>query len=348
MTQNRETPETGHLTAAEYANRGMMDSATAMGMRLAMQEAVMYFKEQEKSGHLLTVTSAENIINRTVDNNKYLKAAGTQQLVKNYYHQVIERNGETKLRDFLKGASGDINIVNELDNGSAISGIHLAWDANKTLKSATDHLGVKTLTEDFLHVIKTDPKVTAGVIIDPQPFSEKSAQKLSEMDKEFRDIDNMTPPTVNQWIAHTDPAKEATISGVLNSTGKMAAGQNHYTLISHLRGAELAPGAAPGVHNFAATQEDLQALTSEEALKVGARIDRAMALMRLDTPGYSADSVGLIIKSKGASDGDMTKITASLEQVNLPKLNLITPEKDPGLPSHGPSVEALLSEMRSR
>src|SRR3954470_7774441 len=90
------------LAAAGYAKFPKTDTATYLGMREAFGNAIATLKGKAiKDGDY--AAAVKEALHKAVDDNDDLKSAGTQELVKRYFDNVIDRQpDDAHVKDFLK------------------------------------------------------------------------------------------------------------------------------------------------------------------------------------------------------------------------------------------------------
>lgn len=288
----------GPITGQEYAKFERSDATTAFGMRLALGEAVVQLKGLKD----VDAEKAKEIFHKAFENNRFLKAAGTQQLVNNYFDQVIDRQADPDraVRGFLaeiKGVSAeDISNANE----GKLSDERLGSLASGFLKSAKSNLGVKTLTEDFAIELKAG-KITRDVSITPSGLSQDDAVKLSKMDKTFRRLDNIddavyrvvggmlgNAPAVNHLIAPANPELEREIGTIARAAQSLRDSENKSDAEIRTQAAQIKMAAQRLLGKSKEVIKLPETITANDARAIGEETLRTIVEMRAGEVGDNA------------------------------------------------------------
>ncbi len=183
------------LTGQDYAERAQTDMATAIGMRLAMMEAVSQWKAAEASGQFDGMSAAEKttaartMIREQTLSNDILQNAGTGEIVARYYEDII---------DTQPSPDNVVAFLNDIDRDD-IDGISeaLANNDNKKLLSAAggfsssfrEHLGRESVTGSFQEYLTGNAAQLADVEMRLGTFSQEQQSLIDNYEDKFRTAD---------------------------------------------------------------------------------------------------------------------------------------------------------------
>lgn len=220
------------ITGKEYAERSTTDIATAVGMRIAILDAMETYRELPADQQ--TIEGAKKAITQATQNNPYLESAGTAQTVANYYHDLFDRNKPEVVMQFLNEAK-DIKVDFDPNNPptkatmikDALFGGGLP-KAGDQFNAAAEKLGVHTLTGDFLKTLQAKPELAADLTT-PKALTGKQAQFLQDT-YELMGIADMreNDPTkkITGMISATSAEKEARLAPIIEAATGLAEGRD--------------------------------------------------------------------------------------------------------------------------
>lgn len=293
------------ITAGEYVKFAQTDPSTFMGMRLAISDAAIHLKSKAiADGDYAQHT--KTALDEAVDKNPYLKAAGTGELVKAYFHEVIDRqaNPNAASKAFLNEVSIKASVIDNVRAGKQVSDDDLKSYGTKFLKSANKHLGIVTLTEDFRSETSNKQKLTDGIVIEPQPLSPEKADALASMESTFRRLDKIdaalfsvignklgNAPAVNHLMAHTNKDIEVRLAPLIAASIRLRDGEPDDQMKKDIGSIkEILTGK-----NEPYTAE----ISAEEGKAIGQRLLNSVVRMRAGQPEATVGSMLEIISTKG-------------------------------------------------
>jgi len=289
--------EAAPLSAAQYAAFAKTDTATFIGMREAMGQAVVELKGRRIADGAFARTAAE-ALSKAVERNPELKAAGTRELVKRYFADVIDRQGgdkEARIRAFLGDISLSRGTLDRAQRGE-LSTADLASMGGQSLNAAKRHLGIKTLTEDFQAIIKK-PAITNGLTVEPGALSDAQAKMLARLDAAFRAADRLDAtflghPAVSQLLATVNPATEQELVPIIEAAVRLRDGKSDSVA------ADLAVIRQHAKNLTGKDQALPEDITLEQGKAIGRQVLNTVVQMRCET-GATADDFLQILATKG-------------------------------------------------
>ena len=198
------------ITGKEYAALPQMDAPTFYGMRLAMFEALKDLKAGEHAHPPIAITkeSAAHALRAESAKEPYLHAAGTQEIVARYFEHIVGASSDQKLKAFADSFT-DKQIQDAdkaLKSGSFIDKAENMGQLMHFNKAAKECFHMNSLTESLVDYFHTDGAKLEDITVRNGSLTKQQADRLSVMDRDFRIIDVLTPPTVQQHIRTFHPA----------------------------------------------------------------------------------------------------------------------------------------------
>ena len=230
------------------------DMPTHIGIRRAMAEAVILFKDRDHSGEMDTaerVTLARQCLREAVQHDGVLAGAGTREVVDAYFQNVINNLNEPKqLLNFINGIqkSEAENALKSADMGNIPS---LIGAAGAFSKSARVHLGMNTMTESFEEFLHSDNATLEKARIEPAGFAPAHIEWLKRQEWLLHAADRATPPAVMNDIPDINPRdypqKHALVDKAMFVAAGITGGQEAHAISAPLTPKMATHSASQGI-----------------------------------------------------------------------------------------------------
>lgn len=310
------------ITATEYARFAKTDTATFIGMRLALAQAVVDVDARKAKGENVSHPNiAKSALLSAIEKEPYLQAAGTRELVKRYFDHFDAKG----IKGFYDSATGklDAKLLTSVRDGTA-GWLDLLSIGKAYNSSALANLGIESLTKDFQAKIRAEgTSITKDLTITPSAMTDLQVAALENMEGKFRKADKAdeylgTPPVAHLFASvNKDREKQyrliqEPLNRLLNATSPDPAAD-----------AKLITETVTGV------KYDKVPTTAYEGKKFAQLVQDNIVKGRSEAPFFDAGEISVTYEKKRRFDGqtqeEQEKVDPVLGRLRPPSIPVQTP-----------------------
>lgn len=179
-------------TGLNYAQRGQIDQPTLYGLQEIVRKMAIEwhgFKDEDK-----TAENVEKTLINMADNNAYIKASGTAEMVKRYFSYVKKQAGDEAVKNFLNAIrleeatklSDTVDNLSREGKGSTISDFSLINNLRVAAKpfdeALENHLKIEKLEQSYTGFLKQNLEH------DKEKLAEIIIRRSSLMDEQIKNV----------------------------------------------------------------------------------------------------------------------------------------------------------------